>query len=142
MMTYLFLDLQISTISTFFHVTLYLRSRFMSHFRSQFFLLPNNFISISMTLKVIEGHKSSSNFSVNPTLSNTLINGSILIKIYINANIMNTQIFNLNKYQLKFHLQIVQISLSLSKSSSFITLNANLCTFSSLLFDIAWMFSG
>ena len=36
-----------------------------------------------MTSKVIEGLKSSSNFSVNPTLPNTFISESILIKIYI-----------------------------------------------------------
>ena len=51
-----------------------------------------------MTSKVIEGHKSSSNFSVYSTLPNTLIYESILINIYINANIMNTQLFHLNKY--------------------------------------------
>ena len=56
-----------------------------------------------MTSKVIEGHKSSSNFSVNPTLPNTFIYESILIKNYMNANIMNMQIFYLNKYDLKGH---------------------------------------
>ena len=56
-----------------------------------------------MTSKVIKGHKSSSNFSFNPTLPNTFIYESILIKIYMNANIMNTQIFHLNKYDLKGH---------------------------------------
>ena len=38
-----------------------------------------------MALKDIEGHKSVSNFSVNPTLPNTFIYESILIKIYMNA---------------------------------------------------------
>jgi hypothetical protein len=56
-----------------------------------------------MTSKVIQGHKSSSNFSVNPTLPNTFINESILIKIYMNTNIMNTLIFQLYKYDLKSH---------------------------------------
>ena len=71
-----------------------------------------------MTSKVIEGHKSSSNFSINPTLPNTFIYESILIKIYLNANIMNMQIFHLNNYDLKGHsrsqkfIQIVWISFS------------------------------
>ena len=56
-----------------------------------------------MTSKVIEGHKSSSNFSVNPTLPNTYIYESILIEIYMNANIMNKQIFHFNKYNFKGH---------------------------------------
>ena len=50
-----------------------------------------------MTSKVIEGHKSSSNFNVFLSdfflLPNTFIYESILIKMYMNANIMNTQIF-------------------------------------------------
>ena len=50
-------------------------------------------MSISMITKVIEGHKSSSNFSVNPTLPNKFTYESILIKIYMNANVMNAQIF-------------------------------------------------
>ena len=54
-----------------------------------------------MTSKVTEGHKSLSNFSVNLTLPNTIIYVSILMKIYINSNIMNSQIFHLNKYDLK-----------------------------------------
>ena len=45
-----------------------------------------------MTSKVIEGHKSSSNFSINPILPNTFIYESILIEIHMNANIMNTNI--------------------------------------------------
>ena len=49
-----------------------------------------------MTSKFIEGHKSLSNFSVNQTLPNTFIYEFILIKIYMNANIMNMQIFHLN----------------------------------------------
>ena len=36
-------------------------------------------------------------------LPNTLIYESILIKIYVNTNIMNTQIFNFNNYDLKDH---------------------------------------
>ena len=59
-----------------------------------------------MTLKVIEGHKRQ--FTLGNTfffLANTFIYKSILIRIYINANnnIMNTQIFHLNKYDLKGH---------------------------------------
>ena len=38
-------------------------------------------------------------------LPNTFIYESILIKNYMNANIMNTQIFNLNKYDLKGDLR-------------------------------------
>ena len=62
-----------------------------------------------MTSKVIEGHKSSlikflSKFFVKLfLLPKTFIYESILIKIYINANIMNTQIFHFNKYDLKGH---------------------------------------
>ena len=56
-----------------------------------------------MTSKVIEGHKSSSNFSINLTLPNTFIYELILIKIYLKAIIMNTPIFHLNKYDLKGH---------------------------------------
>ena len=36
-------------------------------------------------------------------LPNTFINESILIKIYINANIINTKIFHLIKYDLNGH---------------------------------------
>ena len=56
-----------------------------------------------MISKVIEGHKSSLNFSVNTTLLNTFIYESILIKIYMNTNNMNMQILHLNKYDLKGH---------------------------------------
>ena len=57
-----------------------------------------------MISKVIEGHKSSSDFSVNPTLLNIFIYESILIKKkYMNTNGMNTQILHLNKYDLKGH---------------------------------------
>ena len=59
-----------------------------------------------MTSKVIESHKSSSNFSVNPTLPNTFIYESILIKIYINVNIMNMPLFHLNMYDLKGHCRL------------------------------------
>ena len=51
-----------------------------------------------MISKVIEGHKSSLNFSVNTTLLNTFIYESNLMKIYMNAIIMNTQILYLNNY--------------------------------------------
>ena len=56
-----------------------------------------------MTSKVIEGHKSSSKFSINPTLPITFIYESILLRIYMNANIMNRQIFYFYKYDLKGH---------------------------------------
>ena len=56
-----------------------------------------------MTSKVIEGHKSSSNFSVNPTLPNTFVYVLVLMEIYINDNFMYTQIFHLYKYDLKGH---------------------------------------
>ena len=36
-------------------------------------------------------------------LPNTFIYESILIKIYMNTNIINTKIFHLNKYDLKVH---------------------------------------
>ena len=48
-------------------------------------------------------------------LPNTFIYESILIKIYMNTNIMNTPIFHLNKYDLKGH-----------KSSSNFTVNPTL----------------
>ena len=103
---------------------------FWSHFLSYFFLLPNilimnrfwwkliwmfilwickYFILIYMTSNIIEGHTSSSNFSVNPTLP--LLHGPLMLP-----------------------LQIVWISFffSLSKSSPLIALNANLWTFSFL----------
>ena len=57
-----------------------------------------------MTSKVIEGHKISSVFlEFKKILPNTFIYESILIKIYMNTNIMNTQIFHLKKYDLKGH---------------------------------------
>ena len=56
-----------------------------------------------MTSKIIEGHKSSPNYSINPTLPNKFIYESNLSKIYMNGNIMNTQIFHLYKYDLKGH---------------------------------------
>ena len=37
-----------------------------------------------MTSKFIEGHKSSSNFSINPTLPNTFVYVLVLMEIYIN----------------------------------------------------------
>ena len=54
-----------------------------------------------MTSKVIEGHKSSSNFSVNPTLPNTFVYVLVLMEIYMNGNFMYTQILHLYKYDLK-----------------------------------------
>ena len=59
------------------------------------------FIKISKTSNVIEGCKSSSNFVPLFLLPNTFIYESILIKIHINVNIMKTQKFHLNKYDLK-----------------------------------------
>ena len=57
-----------------------------------------------MTSKVTEDHKRSFVFSgIQENSSNTFIYESILIKIYMNTNIMNTQIFHLNKYDLKGH---------------------------------------
>ena len=56
-----------------------------------------------MTSKVIEGDKNSINFNINLILPNTFISESILIKIYVNANIMITLLFHLNKYDLKGH---------------------------------------
>ena len=58
-----------------------------------------------MISKVIEEHLISSNFRVNRTLPNTFIYELILIKNFINAIIINTQVFNLNKYDLKGHLR-------------------------------------
>ena len=55
-----------------------------------------------MTLKVIEGHKGSVSLrEFKKILPNTFIYESILIKIYKNTNIMNTQIFHVEKYDLK-----------------------------------------
>ena len=57
-----------------------------------------------MTSKVIEGHKGSVSLrEFKKILPNTFIYESILIKIYMNTNIMNTQIFYINKYDLKGH---------------------------------------
>ena len=55
-----------------------------------------------MISKVIEGHKSSSNFSVKPTLPKTF-NYELILKKKKNVNIMNTQIFHFNKFDLKGH---------------------------------------
>ena len=54
-----------------------------------------------MTSKVIEGTKVF--FCPFFLLTNTFIYESSLIKIYMNANFMNTQIVHLNKYDLKGH---------------------------------------
>ena len=51
-------------------------------------------------MKVTKVHPILSHFFLLP---NTFIYKSIFIKIYMNANIMNSQIFNLNKYDLKGH---------------------------------------
>ena len=51
-----------------------------------------------MSLKVAKVQPILSHFFLFP---NTSIYESILIKIYMNANIMKTQIFHLNKYELK-----------------------------------------
>ena len=62
-----------------------------------------------MTSKVIEGHKSSiikfclSFFGHTFFFFLTFIYESILIKIYMNANYYDKQIFNFNKYDLKVH---------------------------------------
>ena len=91
-----------------------------------------------MTSKVIEGHKSVSNFSFNPTLPSKFIYESNLIK----KNICKLILWISPSYWMVhwcFALQIVWISLSfflplsLSKSSPLIALNANLWKFSSLL---------
>ena len=68
------------------------------------------FIYISMTSKVIEGHKSLSNFSINPTIP--LLDGPLMLPPP-------------NCVDLSF-------SLSLYKSSLLFALNANLWTFSYL----------
>ena len=55
-----------------------------------------------MTSKVIEGHKGSVSLrEFKKILPNTFIYELILLKIYMNTNIMNTQIFHLKKYDLK-----------------------------------------
>ena len=59
-----------------------------------------------MTSKVIEGHKSSSNFSVNQTLPNKFIYESISIEIYMNANIMNMQIFSFKSGKIIIHFGV------------------------------------
>ena len=57
----------------------------------------------------VKGHKSSiikflSKILVTLfLLPNTFIHESIFIKIYMNANVINTQIFHFNKYDLKGH---------------------------------------
>ena len=62
-------------------------------------MIGKYFSLISITSKVIEGHKSSMIKFLSKFLShffllpNTFIYEPILIKIYMNANIMNTQIF-------------------------------------------------
>ena len=56
-----------------------------------------------MTSKVIEGHKGSVSLREFKKIPITCIYESILIKIYMNTNIMNTQIFHLKKYDLKGH---------------------------------------
>ena len=57
-----------------------------------------------MTSMVIEGHKGSVSLrEFKKILPNTFIYESILMKIYMNTNIMNTQIFYFNKYDLKGH---------------------------------------
>ena len=54
-----------------------------------------------MTSKVIEGHKRSSVFwEFKKILPKTFFYESIFIKIHMNADIMNTQIFYLIKYHL------------------------------------------
>ena len=60
----------------------FLTLQFMNRFWWKFIWIPilwirKYFIWISMTLKVIEGNKSSSNFSVNPTLS--LLDGLLML---------------------------------------------------------------
>ena len=58
-----------------------------------------------MTSKVIEGHNQQfpmSIFSVT-LLTNTFIYESILIKVCMNANYFDRQIFHLDKYDLKGH---------------------------------------
>ena len=60
-----------------------------------------------MTSKGIEGHKSSFNFSVNPTFTDTFIYEPILMKIYMNANIINTQIkiYIIEVYLLEYYFE-------------------------------------
>ena len=58
-----------------------------------------------MTSKVNEGHKRLSVFpGISENSSYTFIYESILKKKYMNTNIMNTQTFYFNKYDLKGHL--------------------------------------
>ena len=93
-----------------------------------------------MTSKVIEGYKSSSFLSYFYLLPNAFIYESILIKIYINANIVNIEIFDAslmhpppNCVDLSLS-HTLSFSLFLSKSSPLIAHNANIQTFLSLLF--------
>ena len=82
-----------------------LRNFFITHsFRNWFWYkfiwklslwIRKYFILISITPKVTEGHKRSSVYPV--IFPNTFIYESILIKIYMNTNIMNTQILKVTK---------------------------------------------
>ena len=60
-----------------------------------------------MTSKVIEGFKKSSNFSDNPTLPNTVIYETILIKIYMNANITGAREQNIMKVRVRKKVSIL-----------------------------------
>ena len=72
-----------------------------------------------MTLEVIDGYKSSSNFNINPTL--TLLEDPLMLPLQIAWISLSLSIF------FSFYLPI-----SLSKSDPLITPNANLWAFSSL----------
>ena len=68
------------------------------------------------------------------SLSNTLIYELILIKIYVNANIMNRQIFHIIKYDLKQSLKV-------TKSHFYVYFIVNLGSYGqlfALVFVLCW----
>ena len=77
-------------------------------------LLTQVFLKLNLFSIIIKNVSSSTTHKKTPSLRlsvrdfkkilpNTFIYESILIKIYMNTNIINTQIFYLNKYDLKGH---------------------------------------
>ena len=87
-----------------------------------------------MTPKVIEGHKRSSVFP--GILPNTFIYESTLIKIYMNAKIMNTQIFHFIKYDLNGHQRSQKVTFMIILTLPYVLMDKFLSLFNNVIKSI------
>jgi hypothetical protein len=94
---YLNLELRLSKLNYFYIET----SSFIKLGKNKRLFFKN--INSSTSQKKLRLYVFPSLWHFKKILPNTFISESILIKIYMNTNVMNTQIFYFNKYDLKCH---------------------------------------